>query len=232
MKSSISLKLFSLILLSSTIWLYSCEKAASNIPILTTSEVSALFKSYTVFDTMSYWVYQNTQNDITDTVRVADYYTERRFHSPINQNPGFYYNAYEIRFQSDEIGIVRGEVTGGYSADLTDTLSENYRIYFNNGRYFSILTPQYSIGEEQLLGINEGNYTNEAFHSTYELNGNTFNSVFQVRVKDYQQAPDTVLMRFFMAKDVGLIRYFRQSENNTEDWVLSKWDLKPIPVTP
>lgn len=232
MKSSIYTNAFFTILLILTIGLFSCEKTDSNIPPLTTSEVSALFKTYTVFDTMSYWVYENIQNQANDSISITDFYTERRFHSPFNQNPGFYYNAYEIRFQSDEIGITRGEVTGGFSTDLTDSLPENYRIYFDNGRYFSILTPQYPIGEEQLLGINEGNYTNEAFHSTYELNGNTFNNVFQVRVKDYQQAPDTVLMRFFMAKNVGLIRYFRQSENRTDDWILSRWNVKAASENP
>jgi hypothetical protein len=232
MNSGFYTKALFAILLSSTFWMISCEKTERNIPPLTTSEVSDLFKTYTVFDTNSYWVYQNMQNQLTDSISITDFYTERRFHSPINQNPGFYYNAYEILFQSGEIGLIRGEVTGGYSTDFKDSLPENYRIYFDNGRYFSILTPQYPLGEEQLLGINEGNYTNEAFHSTYELNGNTFTNVFQVRVKDYQQAPDTVLMRFFMAKNVGLIRYFRQSENRTDDWVLSRWDAKPVPENP
>ncbi|MDN5350768.1 MAG: hypothetical protein PWQ54_2164, partial [Bacteroidales bacterium] len=141
MNSGFYTKALFAILLSSTFWMISCEKTERNIPPLTTSEVSDLFKTYTVFDTNSYWVYQNMQNQLTDSISITDFYTERRFHSPINQNPGFYYNAYEILFQSGEIGIIRGEVTGGYSTDFKDSLPENYRIYFDNGRYFSILTP-------------------------------------------------------------------------------------------
>ena len=222
----------SFILLIMLVTIVSCTKSDSYSPPLETSEVSALFKSYTVFDSSSYWIYENSQNQVIDTVTLIGYFTERRFHSPINQNPGFYYNAYITQFQSNLIGLIQGEITGGYSNDQTDSLPENYRIYFNNGRYFSILTPQYPLGEEQLLGINEGNYTNQAFYSTFELNGNIFNDVFQVQVKDYQQAPDTVLMQFLLAKNVGLIRYYRQSDNSTQDWTLKSWDAIPVENEP
>ncbi|HOI31319.1 MAG: hypothetical protein PHG67_03740 [Bacteroidales bacterium] len=190
-------------------------------------EISELFKSYTLFDTLSYWVYINSDNQDVDTVFQLDYYTEKRYHTPVNQSPGFHYDAYVINFLSKKTGIIKGEITGCYTAKPSDTLAESYRLYFNNNRYFSILTPRYPRGEQQLLGIHEGIYTNESFHNTYEQNGTIFSAVFQVSVKDYQQAPDTVYMRFFMAKNVGLIRYSRQYKNETENWILSSWNASP-----
>lgn len=194
----------------------------------TISEVSLAFKAYTVFGPDSYWVYKNQLNDATDSVRVEDVITQRRFHSVQPNSPGFYYNAYELVFSSGATALTRGEITGGFASTTADTLPENYRIYFNNGRYFSILTPKYPVGQEQRLGINEGNYTNVAFHRNLELNGKSYSDVYETIVKDYHDGNDTVYMRFFLAKDAGIIRYTKESSAENVDWVLTKYDLKPF----
>ena len=192
------------------------------------SEVSPAFKAYTVFGPNSYWIYKNQLNDATDSVIVTEVFTQRRFHSVQPNSPGFYYNAYELVFSSGATALTRGEITGGYASTTTDTLPENYRIYFNNGRYFSILTPKYPMGQEQLLGINEGNYTNVAFHRNFELDGKSYFDVYETIVKDYHDGNDTVYMRFFLAKDAGIIRYIKESSEENVDWVLTNYDLKPF----
>lgn len=191
------------------------------------SEVSPAFKAYTVFDPGTYWVYKNQANDTNDSVKVKDVTMQKRFHNLQSNSPGFYYNAYELDYSSNAIGLIRGEVTGGYAEASTDTLPENYRIYLRNGRYFSILTPKYPIGDEQHLGINEGNYTNLAFHREFELNGRSHINVYETLVKDYHDGNDTVYMRFFLAKDVGIIRYIKTSSTENFDWILTDYKLKP-----
>ncbi|MBU2558022.1 MAG: hypothetical protein KJ578_09620 [Bacteroidetes bacterium] len=217
--------ILSVVIISS---LLSCTTSSDNFKEPIISEVSATFKSYTVFDTNSFWVYRNQLNSKIDTLTVSDLYMERRFHNPLNSNPGFYYNAYELLYLSDEIGIVRGEVTGGYADDATDSLPENYRIYFQNGRYFSILTPKYTIGEEQLLGINEGNYTNVAFYNNFELDGRAYSGVYQVLIKDYFNENDTSYLHFYLAKNVGIIRYQRYTAVDSVDWILNSYDVNVL----
>lgn len=190
------------------------------------SEISPTFRAYTVFGPGSYWVYKNQLNDVKDSVSVRDVTTQRRFHTMQADSPGFFYKAYELFYSSGSIALTRGEVTGGYAATSADTLPENFRIYLDNGRYFSILTPKYPLGEEQHLGINEGNYTNVSFHRSFELEGKSYSDVYETIVKDYHDGNDTVYMRFFLAKEAGLIRYIKQSSAENFDWVLTQYDLK------
>lgn len=189
------------------------------------SEVSPAFKAYTVFGPGSYWIYKNQLNDVKDSVVVREVTTQRRFHNVQTNSPGFYYKAYELFYTSGPIALTLGEVTGGYAATSTDTLPENFRIYFDNGRYFSILTPKYPLGKEQHLGINEGNYTNVSFHRSLELEGKSYSDVYETVVKDYHDGNDTVYMRFFLAKDAGVIRYIKQSSAENFDWILTKYEL-------
>ncbi len=228
MKAYSSRGVFIMSCLLSLLIFSSCEKNENYEPGVPSGEISDLFKSYTLFDTLSYWIYTNTENQQLDTVRLLDFYTEKRYHAPVNQSQGFHYDAYVLHFSGKKTGIIKGEITGCYTVKPSDTLAESYRLYFNNNRYFSILTPRYPIKEEQLLGINEGVYTNEAFYNAFEQNGHRFEAVFQSSVKDYQQAPDTVFMHFYMAKNVGLIRYYRQYKNETDNWILSSWKTKPV----
>ncbi|MDY0078716.1 MAG: hypothetical protein RBR87_15715 [Bacteroidales bacterium] len=188
-------------------------------------EVSNAFKAYTVFGSGSYWIYKNQLNGIEDSVIVREVTTQRRFHT-VQGRPGFFYKAYEMLYSSGPMALTIGEVTGGYADTSKDTLPENFRIYFDNGRYFSILTPKYPLGEEQYLGINEGNYTNTAFHRNFELQGKSYSDVYITRVKDYHDGNDTVYMHFFLAKDAGIIRYIKQSNTENSDWILTKYDLK------
>lgn len=190
------------------------------------SEVSPAFRAYTVFGPGSYWVYENQLNDSKDSVIVRDVIVQRRFHTVQANSPGFFYKAYELYYSSGLIALSRGEVTGGYAATSADTLPENFRIYFDNGRYFSILTPKYPLEEEQYLGINEGNYTNVSFHRNFELDGKSYSDVYETVVKDYHDGNDTVYMRFFLAKEAGVIRYIKQSSAENSDWVLTKYNLK------
>lgn len=191
------------------------------------SDVSPTFKAYTVFGPDSYWIYKNQLNNVKDSISVRDVNTQKRFHIVQPNSPGFYYKAYEVFYSSGSFTLSRGEVTGGIASTSADTLPENYRIYFDNGRYFSILTPKYPLGQEQRLGINEGNYTNVAFYEDFELNGKSYSDVYETTVKDYHDGNDTVYMRFFLAKDAGIIRYIRESSTENFDWILTKYKIEP-----
>lgn len=196
-----------------------CTKTSDFNPT-TIEGISQKFKSYTVFDSSSYWVYRNEKNSQIDTVSVLGYYTERRYNDPVGNTPGFYYESYFYFFESSETGIVSGEVTGGYAENDTIEMNESYRIYFNDDRYFTIFTPKYPIDSIIRLGINEGNYMNIAYYPTLAVGNGNYTEVYESSIVDYKNAPDTMYMRYFMAKDYGLIRYTKKSNEVDEDWIL------------
>lgn len=206
--------------------LVSCLKQDDVYQASPVNPISEEFKQYSAFDTNSYWVYQNESTKAVDTVRVFSVLTETRFHTDVTEPQGFRYEALDIKFRSGETGIVRTEITAGHKPSTDESMNESLRFYFANGRYFRILMPQFQIGQTQLLGINEGNYTNLARMDSYSMNGKTYSAVFHTQVKDYQSGNDTVVMEFFLANGYGLIKYSIHGADTAAEWTLV--DAEPI----
>lgn len=190
-------------------------------------EISDEFKQYTAFDSSSYWIYQKTSPGIPiiDTVRVIKVNYDRRFHYDVTTD-GFFYDAYELTLTSKLIGFTKSEVTAG-TAYEGSTMNENYRVYLNNGRYFSIFTPKYPRGEVQHLGAAEGDYTNLGFSNQMDINGRRYTDVYHTRVVDNPGDPAEAVMEFFFAKDFGLVMYTKKQQLNdstafNDEWLLTK----------
>lgn len=188
-------------------------------------DISDEFKSYTVFDSASFWVYKNDSNTTFDTVKIVKVLTDKRFHIDNSGAAGFYYNAIELIYEESTIGFLKAELTAGSKYDANTTMTENFRLYLNNGRYFSIFTPKFPMGSTQILGINEGNYTNVKIHDAFFINEIEFNSVYETSVKDYHDGNDTVFMKFFIARNYGLIKWSKSSTTINESWSLRSSSL-------
>jgi hypothetical protein len=188
-------------------------------------DISDEFKSYTVFDSASFWVYKNDSNTTIDTVKIIKVLTDKRFHIDNSGATGFYYNAIELMYNESTIGFMKAELTAGSKYDANTTMTENYRLYLDNGRYFSIFTPKFPIGSTQILGINEGNYTNVKIHDTFFVNEIEFSSVYETSVKDYHDGNDTVFMKFYIAKYGGLVKWTKSSTTIKESWSLKSSSL-------
>lgn len=214
------------VILFAIVYLSSCLKQDDVYQVSPINPISEEFKQYAAFDTNSYWVYQNEITKAVDTVRVFSVLTETRFHTDVNEPEGFRYEALDIKFQSGETGIIRTEIVAGHKPSTDEDMNESLRMYFANERYFRILMPQYPIGQTQLLGINEGNYTNLARMDSYSMNGKTYSAVFHTQVKDYQNGNDTVVMEFFLANGYGLIKYSLHGADTVAEWTLV--DADPI----
>lgn len=183
--------------------------------------ISNEYRLYSAFDTNSYWVFQESQSGMIDTLRVVSVKNERRFHSDnTTDESGFHYDAMEIGFESGDLGIVRSEITAGHEMSDASMLHESLRIYFRSGRYFRILMPRFSIGETQLLGEQEGNYTNLNFYESFTLNDRNYEAVYHTSVVDYLNAPDTVYMAFHIARHYGLIKFTANGPDTSLDWSL------------
>lgn len=185
-----------------------------------THEISDEFKSYAVFDSASFWVYKHDQSQIKDTVSIIKVLTDKRYHVDQTGAPGYYYNAIEMIYKSTANSFTKGEISAGSLYDENTTMSENYRLYYESGRFFSVFTPKYPIGQTQLLGINEGNYTNFAFHNSFYVNEVQYDSVFETTIHDYHDGNDTVFMHYFVARHFGIIRMTKKSSTIDESWSL------------
>ncbi len=190
-------------------------------------EIDQDFRQYTAFDSLSFWIYlKTTTGDPTsnrDTVRVLRTFKDKRFHSDIINPQGFYYQAIESVLSSRFTGLTKYELTVG-KVYGNNSASDNFRIYFNNGRYYRALITNVPFGEELLLGINEGNYTSVEKIPSLNIQGRNYADVYHTKVIDYQGAPDTAYFDFWIARNYGMIRYQLHRPRSTPQ-VIDNWEL-------
>lgn len=224
-KKSVGLKLLVFLILGPTFIQCTKEKGEP----YSVKEISPEFKDYVAFDSSSYWVYKKENaSGVFDTVKIYQVWNDRRFHSDITTT-GYYYDAIEMFYKSSLTGLTKGEIAVG-APYQNSTMNELYRVYFNNGRYYRILIPKYPFGETQLLGVNEGNFTNVALLNNFMINGRVYSEVYHTHIVDYKEAPDTTFMNYYVAKNYGLVKYSKvqPGKNIDETWVLQDSNLKPI----
>ena len=209
--------IFSLVILLS---FYSCNKeSVTNEP--STNTISDTFKSYCIFDTTSYWVYRDFNQQLTDTVMVRGHRTEQRLQVLPDQITSYRYEAILFDFESGHMGLEKAEIIASQKQSTGDTLYERYRLYFSNGRYYTILAPEFPLNEIQLFGEQEGSYTNIAFYNQFTLNGTSYQDVYRSSVKDYFNGPDTLRMEFWLARNIGMIWFTAKNTQTNIAWSLT-----------
>lgn len=197
-------------------------------------EIDQEFRQYTAFDSLSFWIYlKTTTGDPTsnrDTVRVLRTFKDKRFHSDVLNPKGFYYQAIESVLSSRFTGLTKYELTVG-KVYGNNSASDNFRLFFNNGRYYRALITNLNFGEEQLLGINEGNYTTVEKIPSLTIQGRNYTDVYHTKVIDYQNAPDTAFFDFWIAKNYGIVRYQLRRPRSTPQ-VIDNWELVQSSLIP
>ena len=229
---AISIIKISLLMIIAIIFVQSCtdEEIITEYPY---HEISEEYQAYTAFDSGSYWVYQKTTATINniDTVKITKVNLDRRFHTDITTT-GYFYDAIEQSLSSTYIGLEKAETSAG-SPFNNSTMNENYRIFFNNGSYYSVFIPKYPLDSVQLLGEAEGNYQNLAFYNQLEIQGKLYSEVFHTQVVFNVGQTDQGIMEFFFAKDFGLVKYTKKQLINdiqiNDEWVLTNSMLTRIP---
>jgi hypothetical protein len=172
-------------------------------------EIDSVFRKYSAFDSLSYWVYLKTTTNNTnaniDTVRVIRTIKDKRFHVDNISPQGFYYQAIESTLSSKFTGLIKFELSVGRVYG-SNSASDNFRLFFNNGRYYRALITNVPFGQELLLGVNEGNYTTVSKIPSLFIQGKEYKEVYHTKVVDYKNQ-DTAYFEFWMAKNYGLVRY-------------------------
>ena len=141
--------------------------------------ISDDFANYCRFETGSYWIFQDDSTLLTDTIKVIDVVETKRFH---NEKGGFNYQAVEIFTSSNSFDITKYEITAGSSEPELTTMNSLLRLYKSDGSYHLVFLPQYPVGEEVLMGDDNGNYTNIEILHTMALNSVTYQDVYHTRV--------------------------------------------------
>ncbi len=179
--------------------IYGCFPAEKGIPNYTISDE---FSSYCWFDTTSIWVYQNDSTLSLDSIIIDDV-TNKQRQNIINSN--YFYQAVEMFPATNFLSILKYELTAGDFSPAEGEMNSLLRIYFEDGTYQIVFSPEYPIGEEVILGDLIGNYTNVEIIPSFNLHDNTYNNVYHTRV--VISAGSNIEFDYWIAPNYGIIKY-------------------------
>lgn len=176
-------------------------------PSMPDYDFSQSSKDYLYFLPNSYWVYQDDSTLSAYTVKLFSAHEEIRT-SGAGSSDKYSYNAYWMFYSNNDAGLQKGELFATNFTVADDVPNTEERIYFNDNHYKIAFAPMYPFGQRILLGGEEGTFINKELLNSMTVNGQVYNEVYHSVSEDYSIAPpDTVFYHFYVAKNVGLIKY-------------------------
>ncbi len=169
------------------------------------------FKSYCFFNDGSSWEYKSSLLPTNDVVAIGGH-MENVWTNTFEEI--YNYQAVDMYVLDNQIGISMIELTAGSTINAVTSMNSQMWLFFDNGDYRLIFAPQYPLGEEQLLGEHEGNYTNVEIIPAMSLGQKTYLDVYHTRVIDYfEQGYGN--FHFYIAKNYGLVKMENIMNNDT-----------------
>lgn len=164
-------------------------------------KISDLFKSYCYFESGSSWTYTNDSTPSTDKVTISEINEYTRFEP---SSDDYRYQAIEINLDDNPLNMTLFELTAGTTQVETGKMNSLFRMYLEDGSYYLVFSPQYTLGEEISLGETIGRYTNVEILNTMTIYDNTYESVYHTRVIMDATGSE---YHYYIAKNYGLVRF-------------------------
>lgn len=190
----------------------------SGVPYYT---ISTEFSEYCWYKQGSYWIYQNDSTLLSDTISISEVLESKRFNP---ENIDYNYQAVEM-FTNENIFLVsKIELTAGDTVQLPGKMNSLMRIYYTDGHYQLIFSPEYPIGEEVILGEQLGVYTNVEVIANLAVNGNTYNDVWHTRIVINATNSE---YNFYIARGKGLVKSVMNTDGITQSLSVLSSNLIP-----
>ncbi|MBN2639048.1 MAG: hypothetical protein JXR65_08170 [Bacteroidales bacterium] len=185
-------------------------------------KISQPMKDYCYFDKGSFWVYQNDSTGVSDSVIVSDINSYIAFHAVDANTAAFNYDVIETSYDTNTFV----HTTGIYAGKPGDNgQSGLYRIFYTSTNFVLAFAPEYNVGEAQLLGGQEGVYTNIDSTVSLSFNGYNFTNVYHTQEKVSIDGSDTTWYDFYFAPHYGLVKWVKSYQGSTESYSLKSSDL-------
>jgi hypothetical protein len=221
MYTTLSKFIIVIIIAFSAISFSGCFSSSNGIPYYAISDE---FAGYCWFQEGSYWIYQNDSTLVNDSILITEVREHKRFNP---ESIDYNYQAVEMFTNTNNFNVAHHELTAGSFEVEPGEMNSLLRIYFNDGTYQLIFSPEYPLGEEIILGDELGNYTNVEIIDEYQLNGNTYNQVYHTRIVVSVAA--NIEYNYWIAKNYSLIKSV--TNNNGQVTSLSLLSGNMIPHT-
>ena len=218
--NKLSIKIFKLaILLGIAVTFTGCNTLFQNdTPYY---KISALTKDYCNFEKGTQWVYQNDSTNAVDTIEIDNVNSYVAYHTvDATSSTSFRYDVIEMNYKTNGLNFVKGTIYAG--ADTNDL----YRIFFSDTTFLLALAPGFPTGDPQLLGGQEGVYTNKDVIPDMTLNGLHFTDILHSQEKVALDGGDTTRYELYLAPQYGLVKWTKTYQGNTVSYSLKAATIK------
>jgi hypothetical protein len=186
------------------------------------------FKNYCFFDKGSQWTYQDDATGKTYNVTVGSLGSSIAFQSQNPSTPAYSYDVIQMKMDSNALNITKENVYATRILSDTTYMNGLLRVFFANGADTSFVlafAPQYPLRKPQLLGGQEGVYTNMEIMPYYFAGQQKYNNVYHSRDKfpkivNGKQTTDSVTMNFYIAEHYGIIKWSTAYKGDTTTYSL------------
>ena len=174
------------------------------------------FKAWTVFQNRSFWIFLNEKTNQTDSTYVTN--CEQSLATDNNSSNPLYTESYYVRFSSSF-------VNNFYLIAGTDSSArQNIDEYHTNGL---ALTMDRLNNPNVQSGNIDPAYKSKVVEviPNLVLNNDTFTHVYNILWAYKERTGDSVVENYYMAKNIGLIKFRTKIGNADTTWSLLRWHV-------
>jgi len=206
-------------------FLFSCNERLEESEV-TLYRISNSFKAYTLFNPGSTWTYTNeaTKQETTITIDSVVFYVGVNLIANTNEID-FQYEAFEMFLhEGNDMEFVKYEIAATNNKKEASNMTSLMRLFIGD-KYHTAFQPNFYTGDTIDIGTVSGYYINLGFMQSYQVSGHLFENVFLTKVLDDFNPQGKEVLEFYFASNVGIVRFIRSTETNTEIWELTDWSV-------
>lgn len=198
-------------------------------------KISAEFKNFCYFDAGSQWTYQNDSTGTQYNVTVKSINSYVGFQASNATNQPFNFDVIEMRLDTNAFDMIKENIYATNPISIPDTtkLNDLFRLFYAHGidtTFVLAFAPQYKLQQPELLGGQEGIYTNMEILPYYLIGQTRYNNVYHSRdvfpeMVNGVASNDSVTMNFYIAEHYGIIKWTSLYKGKTTSYSLVSSDL-------
>ncbi len=192
--------------------------------------VTPQFKDFCFFKTGSQWTYQDDSTQVPFSLTINDISSYIGFQSPNPTTPSFSYDVIEMVLDSNSMNLWKESISATRLLSDTSHMNDLFRIFKTDSSFVLAFAPQYKLRQPQIIGGQEGIYTNMEILPYYLELGKKYDNVYHSRDKfpkivNGSYTTDSVTMDFYIAKHYGIIKWTSQYLGKTDSYSLVSSNL-------
>ena len=194
-------------------------------------KVTPEFKNFCYFNVGSEWTYQNDSTGVPFTLTVKSINTYIGFQVQNPSTPSYSFDVIEMLLDNNSMSMTKESIFATTILSDTTRMNDIYRIFYSDSTFVLAFAPQYLLRKTQIIGGQEGLYTNMEIMPYYLVQEKKYDNVYHSQDKfpkfiNGVETNDSVTMNFYIAEHYGIIKWTALYKGKTSSYSLINSNLK------